>query len=508
MSDATSGRMIADDGSVVNVADTIGGVKIGGTKNIKSYVPKSGRMLDEDGNVVNFADLIGGTSVGKVSNINSYAPSSGCLVKEDGTIVNITKNLKSLLSGGGGGSSTNGLQWKIDNMNSLYQEFVECQLENVDGALVGLDTTNLKSTESMFVNCDNLTSVPMFDMSHVENTTTMFSGCPKLVSVPEYDLSSCTKAQSMFSGCSSLTSAPLKNTGNIANMYGMFTQCKQMTSAPEFDTSGATDMHEMFYSCVRLVDVPEYDMSSCTNVSQMFYGCTGLTDTKLNLPKVANATYMFYGCSNLKNVDLSLPTDLDVSYTADYMFRNCSGLTNINLNFSRVSSLDYCFQYCSQLEEAHLTSTSNATNVSSMFQECTKLTTVTGLDFINVTASSVAPFGKCTNLTNLTIKNIKKPMFIGSGTTYGHLLTVDSLVNTIKELWDYSSGTSTYKLTMGTANTAKLADVYVKLITPTEEQIANDPYIESKMPCEVCESTDEGAMLILDYLALKKWTYA
>jgi hypothetical protein len=35
---------------------------------------------------------------------------------------------------------------------------------------------------------------------------------------------------------------------------------------------------------------------------------------------------------------------------------------------------------------------------------------------------------------------------------------------------------------MGSANTAKLTDVYVKLITPTEEQIAADPNINSKMP--------------------------
>ena len=62
---------------------------------------------------------------------------------------------------------------------------------------------------------------------------------------------------------------------------------------------------------------------------------------------------------------------------------------------------------------------------------------------------------------------------------------------------------SSRTLTVGTANLEKLSTVYVKLTSEEEE---NSSY--PKLPCTVCESTDEGAMLISDYMALKQWTLA
>ena len=101
-------------------------------------------------------------------------------------------------------------------------------------------------------------------------------------------------------------------------------------------------------------------------------------------------------------------------------------------------------------------------------------------------------FNGCANLTNLDLRNIKVSLQIGSGTSWGHLLIVDSLVNTIKELVTQTS----YKtLTMGTANREKIANLYCKIIDNT------DP----KKTMELCESTEEGAMTLTDYAQLKKW---
>ncbi len=255
------------------------------------------------------------------------------------------------------------------------------------------------------------------------------------------------------------------NTTNVTTMKCMFSGCANLESLDlsNFDTSNLIEMEIMFVNCAKLksLDLSNFDTSRITSMYRLFKECNALTSLNLssfNTSNVTNMQEMFSGCANLESLDLS--------------------------------SFD----------------TSKVTNVSGMFTNAKKLETVTGTIDLYSATNNVSNFVlNCTNLKEIKLKNIKISLTLGSGSTYGHLLTVDSLVNTIKELWDYSSGTKTYTLTMGNKNKAKLTSIYVKLITPTAEQIAADPYIESKMPCEVCESTGEGAMLITDYALAKNW---
>ena len=257
-----------------------------------------------------------------------------------------------------------------------------------------------------------------------------------------------------FYGAGRLTTMPKLDTRSVTNMNNMFSGCSGLTTIPQLDTSSATEMGGMFYGCSSLTTIPQLDTSSVTFMNSMFSNCSSLT----TIPQLdtRSATFM------------------------NSMFSKCSSLTTIP-----------------QLD------TSSATDIAGMFIGCSSLTTIPQLDTSSVTDMNQM-FSGCTNLTNCYLRNIKSSLVVGSGTTYGHLLTVESLLYMIKELVNTGSSKT---LTMGTANTAKLSSTYVKLINITDEMRAEDDLIDSKLPFEVCESTEEGALAILtDYVALKNWS--
>lgn len=68
--------------------------------------PRSGRMIKEDGTIINIADILAGDadSVGKAP-INSYSAASGRMIREDGSIINIADLIADgRIPGGGGGA--------------------------------------------------------------------------------------------------------------------------------------------------------------------------------------------------------------------------------------------------------------------------------------------------------------------------------------------------------------------------------------------------------------------
>ncbi len=331
------------------------------------------------------------------------------------------------------GSGTDRLQWKCDNVKTLEYEFRNYLGESLDGALMGLDTSNVTSFGSMFYGCAYLTSTPILDVS---SATTLYEA---------------------FRNCYRLTHCPISSFGHVPNINYVFCNCNAMKNISTTDFSGVVSAQSAFEYCRELTDIPE--------------------------------RFNFTACTNMK-----------------YTFYSCAKLTSLDVDTTNAQNMESTFGSCNALETLTITTTSNAKNCYGVFMSCLKLITINGeIDLINATSVNNI-FNNCKELKNITLKNIKMSLQIGSGTSWGHNLSLDSLINAVKELWDYSSGTTTYTLTMGSANLAKITNTYVKLITPTQEQIDADPYIESKMPCEVCESTDEGAMLIKDYALLKNWS--
>ena len=270
--------------------------------------------------------------------------------------------------------------------------------------------------------------------------------------------------------------APNASMGALPTCFYLFSYCYSLTAAPLFDTSKVTDMNGMFSHCYSLTNVPLFDTSKVTSMNSMFNCCASLTAVPL------------FDTSNVTNMG--------------DMFSSCYSLTNVPLfNTSKVTSMNSMFSNCSSLTAVPLFDTSKASYAYGMFSHCTSLTTVPKFDMRNVTNMSNI-FSNCSSLTECWLRNIKTNLQVGAGTTYGHLLTVESLLHLIKECID----TGSIKiLTIGTANMEKLANTYVKVIDITDEMRAEDDLIDEKLPFEVCESTDDGAMLITDYVLEKNW---
>ena len=221
-----------------------------------------------------------------------------------------------------------------------------------------------------------------------------------------------------------------------------------------------------------------------------------------------NCDSLFY---NFTDTDMNWANKLDTSQikTMYRTFGWCRNISTLNLNNYRtpnVTSVDSLFYYCDLLETLDISNfdTSNCLNFNMMFSNDSKLKTVYGtLNLINATKISNM-LRSVQSLENITLKNIKLSLEMGTSSIFGTKLSNETLINTFKELWDLTGATS-QTLTLSTTSKNNIANIYVKLIEATDEMRAEDPYIDNKKPCVVCESTDEGAMTLTEYAILKNW---
>lgn len=323
------------------------------------------------------------------------------------------------------------------------------------------------------------------------------------------------------------------------------------------DTSECISFNEAFYNDVKLERVSDnWDTSNVTDFSSCFYFSNDVNSVFHKIPnwdysQGTNFTNFLTRTNKVAEVIMDIPNATNISYALS----SNTGLTKVNLTTSdKLINMRGLFYRCNGPSDLIITNTVNVLSVQAMFNENRNITIIPNFDFKNVTdanafilnsynvikvpnifgnkvknfqsfafgcktledceldmlscTSNASMFYGCTNLTNLKLHNIKINTTIGSGTSYGTKITKESLIFCIKELWSYKDTTTTRTLTISTPSKTLIADVYVKLITPTQEQIETDPYINNKLPCEVCESTDEGAMTITAYANLKNWTIA
>ena len=97
---------------------------------------------------------------------------------------------------------------------------------------------------------------------------------------------------------------------------------------------------------------------------------------------------IFQSCKKLEHLNLS---NFDTSNVSDmgYMFNECTNLKEINglnkFNTSKVNNMKVMFQECNELEYLDLSNfdTSNVTDMSFMFSECHLLKEIKGINNFN-----------------------------------------------------------------------------------------------------------------------------
>jgi len=110
-----------------------------------------------------------------------------------------------------------------------------------------------------------------------------------------------TTCNDMFLCCEQLVSVPLFETNNVKDFNNMFNGCSKLKHVPKLNLSSARLTYWMFGDCLALESVPKFDLHNCEDISSMFANCENLKDVPLFTLKdnIYSMYCLFSGCSNL-----------------------------------------------------------------------------------------------------------------------------------------------------------------------------------------------------------------
>ena len=329
---------------------------------------------------------------------------------------------------------------------SCYMWFDRCyDLTEIEG-IANLNTEEVTNMRSMFSACRSLTSLDVshFNTQKVEDMSDMFSVCSglKSLNVSNFDTQNVKNMSLMFYSCDGFTSLDVSNfnTQNVTDMSYMFSWCEGLNSLDlsNFDTQNVKDMSRMFWSSSALKTIYVSDKFVTTKVSrgsEMFKDCTLLKgaidyDASKTDPAYANyKTGYFTPVGGFRAYALLEPTTgtLTFGYGAKpegaYDLNEGANMPAWSNQSAKINKVVFdasfakakptsCFDWfagCENLNEIegmeHL-NTEEVTNMSSMFMNCSGLTS---LDVSHFNTQKVKDMGRmfyvCSGLTLLDVSN-------------------------------------------------------------------------------------------------------
>lgn len=303
-----------------------------------------------------------------------------------------------------------------DNITGIAKEaFLECKnLQEVTTRSTYLSSIG----EDAFKNCTSLRTLPVNKCTAVEDGA--FAGCTALSSVT---LSADTWGTGVFSGCTSLTYANLGLGTSIEFPESMFNGCTSLKGIAEDYGSTFNNIQiigaNAFKDCTSLTSV--YFINAVILKDSCFSGCTSLKQISNEMEITAEdyGNNCFLNCSKLSKAIncyastvgnnafkgtgiLSLNIKGTVGTTAVFgnnAFAQCPNLKTVNITID--DGVEYSvgtglFTGCAALESATFT---GSEITKSMFEGCTKLTSVSMPKATDVRDSA---FSGCTSLIDIS----------------------------------------------------------------------------------------------------------
>ena len=234
----------------------------------------------------------------------------------------------------------------IDDASCWCLFYMMSSLERFIG-LENLNTTKIKSFNSLFNGCINITdlhAVENWDVSNIYNMGHMFKECSSITSLDlsNWDVSAVTEGfWNMFNSCTKLVELNLSGWDVSKAKYNenMFSKCSNLETLNLSGWIGFSpiEIYGMFDSCFKLteIDVKNWNLKNVENLNYMFYNCTSLTSLDLSTWNTSNIILMnslFSGCTSLTSLDLS---NFDTSKVTDMdnMFNNVSELSQLHMDY-------------------------------------------------------------------------------------------------------------------------------------------------------------------------------
>ena len=346
-------------------------------------------------------------------------------------------------------------KFDTSNVTDMRGMFGYCEsLTSLD--LSSFDTSKVTNMSYMFYNCRSLTPLNLsnFDTSKVTNMGNMFQSCSGLTSLDlsKFDTSKVTNMGQMFYNCNSLTSIEFGNKADVSKVTSYSIMFRYLPSngtivypcaysdawnkllvtnsgSTYFPSTWTKQCQTSEVTCKFIfiengIELNEGNFtvngSSCVyNTTNKVWKVTYETDAstavilrdeeEIGLSKHKELQYIFIGNNNVSYSGFNITETISITSTSTpYSLISGTYLTYIDTMYidgeQVTPSSSYTFSTVGEHTVKIFIDTSKVTNMSSMFFQCSGLTSITfgdNFDTSNVT-SMYNMFSSCSGLTSIT----------------------------------------------------------------------------------------------------------